>query len=346
MDSYGGVIQQNRVKCSASTSAGRPAPRAPRQRRWVAISEEAGRQLDRHSADSAGIEPRGKIQGNIIAGKTARLSTPYLQQKTKGMGMGKQMPALFSLADLKQADHDDEQQKADLRLALQTKCAANSARDEAAWKLLPLITLLSQQHGVCARDLERKLVSAFVEVCSVMREQALVVKLDELDEGRMVEHYRGGRTMNTAKMAYELAVKALRQGIKSADLPGFRTEVAKTLRNPVGRIMWSMIHAIVQGLMTKQGRVYWIRDLPSMQGTDVEPIRRRRPCFERDHLWLQWHDAGLKPAAIRDRWNAEYQQHGGPPLNKCKESARQVIKEGLKKARKERQEQKVSPLSP
>jgi hypothetical protein len=64
----------------------------------------------------------------------------------------------------------------------------------------------------------------------------------------------------------------------------------------------------------------------------------RRPCYERDHLWLQWEDEGLSPAKNRDRWNREYQQHGGATIGE-RRSGRDVVKEALKKARQERAEE-------
>lgn len=46
----------------------------------------------------------------------------------------------------------------------------------------------------------------------------------------------------------------------------------------------------------------------SGDGTSIEPQDEEtnlRPAYCRDHLWLDWYeDDNLKPAAIRDRWNA------------------------------------------
>jgi hypothetical protein len=62
----------------------------------------------------------------------------------------------------------------------------------------------------------------------------------------------------------------------------------------------------------------------------------RRPCYDRDHLWLRWHEEeGMNPAAIRDRWNREYQQHGGERIA-AKKRGLFVVIEGLKKAKEER----------
>jgi hypothetical protein len=57
----------------------------------------------------------------------------------------------------------------------------------------------------------------------------------------------------------------------------------------------------------------------------------RRACYRRDHLWLKWQDEEMRPAKIRDRWNREYQQHGGKPIGKGKNGLWTVY-QGLKKA--------------
>jgi hypothetical protein len=48
----------------------------------------------------------------------------------------------------------------------------------------------------------------------------------------------------------------------------------------------------------------------------LKPKQRR--CYARDHLWLSWADADaeMTPAKIRDRWNSEYKQHDGQPIEK------------------------------
>jgi hypothetical protein len=73
---------------------------------------------------------------------------------------------------------------------------------------------------------------------------------------------------------------------------------------------------------------------PAGCGAAATPCKR--PCYDRDHLWLTWADDGLRPAGIRDRWNKEYQLHGGKPV-RGKQVGAQVVKTGLKKARAERQ---------
>jgi hypothetical protein len=60
--------------------------------------------------------------------------------------------------------------------------------------------------------------------------------------------------------------------------------------------------------------------------------KKRRPRYDRDHLWLAWQEAGMKTAAIRDKWNREYpeQKIGGG------KSGYEVVKKGLRLARAER----------
>jgi hypothetical protein len=58
---------------------------------------------------------------------------------------------------------------------------------------------------------------------------------------------------------------------------------------------------------------------------------RRRPAFDRDHLWLKWRNEGLLPACIYRKWNAECGQHGGARV-----SDRRVVAQGIRKAKRER----------
>jgi hypothetical protein len=81
--------------------------------------------------------------------------------------------------------------------------------------------------------------------------------------------------------------------------------------------------------------------------THDEP-RKRRPAYERDHLWLQWHeDDRLGPAKIRDRWNRlsdEKRQAICPTASerivatdsKTMNAARALVKTAYRKAAKER----------
>ena len=58
---------------------------------------------------------------------------------------------------------------------------------------------------------------------------------------------------------------------------------------------------------------------------------KQRPCYDRDHQWLEWCQEGLTPAKIRDRWNKE-----NPDQSIAKgEHGRDVVKKGLKAAENE-----------
>ena len=70
---------------------------------------------------------------------------------------------------------------------------------------------------------------------------------------------------------------------------------------------------------------------------------RRRPAYERDHLWLKWRDVEeIGPAAIRDRWNGmsgEERKTICPRAANCigsGEPGREVVRKALKRARRER----------
>jgi hypothetical protein len=72
-----------------------------------------------------------------------------------------------------------------------------------------------------------------------------------------------------------------------------------------------------------------------------------RPAYKRDHLWLRWHEEGMGPAAIRDRWNmlsdAEREKTcpklpgrvGGADAE-SKKAGRATVITGLKKAKQEK----------
>jgi hypothetical protein len=62
-----------------------------------------------------------------------------------------------------------------------------------------------------------------------------------------------------------------------------------------------------------------------------------RPCYDRDHLWLRWREEGMKPAAIRNRWNQEYAQYGGDKIGTGRPGY-EVVKQALARARKEKQQ--------
>jgi hypothetical protein len=61
------------------------------------------------------------------------------------------------------------------------------------------------------------------------------------------------------------------------------------------------------------------------------PAGVKRPCAERDHTFLAWSEDGMKPAAIRDRWNKEHpKEHvgdGGP--------GRDIVKKGIRAAQQD-----------
>lgn len=62
--------------------------------------------------------------------------------------------------------------------------------------------------------------------------------------------------------------------------------------------------------------------------------RGRRRCHFRDHTWLNWYDSGLRPAAIRDKWNSE---NPDDKINEdTKENGRDTVILGIRKARLER----------
>jgi hypothetical protein len=57
-----------------------------------------------------------------------------------------------------------------------------------------------------------------------------------------------------------------------------------------------------------------------------------RPEYRRDHLWLQWREQGMMPAAIFKKWNAECSSYGGKTVR-----SRITVSQGISKAKKERE---------
>jgi hypothetical protein len=66
-----------------------------------------------------------------------------------------------------------------------------------------------------------------------------------------------------------------------------------------------------------------------------KPADGKRPCYDRDHQFLQWHEQGLGNAAIRDRWN---ERHPTAESIGQGRSGSDVVKQGLKKAKAEQKE--------
>jgi hypothetical protein len=72
-----------------------------------------------------------------------------------------------------------------------------------------------------------------------------------------------------------------------------------------------------------------------VEAPELPGAPRRRPMYDRDHLWLRWREEGLLPAAIFRKWNAEYGRHGDAPV-----SGRLVVTQGIQKAKRERGREK------
>ena len=78
--------------------------------------------------------------------------------------------------------------------------------------------------------------------------------------------------------------------------------------------------------------------------------KKGRPCYERDRLWLTWHESGerLTHAKIRDRWNGMLQHERNEASPSCSEtigsggSGTDVVKKGLKQALADRKKERES----
>jgi hypothetical protein len=88
--------------------------------------------------------------------------------------------------------------------------------------------------------------------------------------------------------------------------------------------LWEKWRLTQSGRLSPSGEPLSNKDDASVQANGDG---KTRPAFERDHLFLKWHEEGLKPAEIRVRWNKE---------NPKKPVKQPVVKQALKRAKGEK----------
>ena len=129
----------------------------------------------------------------------------------------------------------------------------------------------------------------------------------------------------------------------------FRTENTRNHSAPKRRVIEDQIVAARRGERSFEyfraaRHVAKLQEtLESDESTIEQEETGKRPAFDRDHLWLKWNEEeGLKPAAIRDRWNGmtDAERKGITVTTWQKigagNSGRAVVYDALKRAKREK----------
>jgi hypothetical protein len=170
----------------------------------------------------------------------------------------------IDLLTLEAMSKDHDARSANRRLLWQQEYSRLRQREEAAWKLLAAVTRLSQVAGECPwsnvpfdpNPFAGPLVEAFSEVCDVMRATNLGSELDQLDEEQMIAHYGQDKPPALARIGYQTAVTALREGIGKGTARSWKKRLGKTLESSAGRHLWYMVYPIVRGLLVGDHRLF------------------------------------------------------------------------------------------
>jgi hypothetical protein len=177
------------------------------------------------------------------------------------------MPKPVSAIDvvtLEAMSKDHDVLRANQRLVRQQEYSRLRQRDEAAWKLLDAVTRLSQVAGGCQWEnvpfdptpFAAPLVEAFSGVCAVMRAQDLGSELDSLNEEEMIALYGQDMQPALARLGYQTALTALREGMANGKTRSWKKQLAKTLESSAGRQLWYMAYPIVRGLLVGDHKLF------------------------------------------------------------------------------------------
>lgn len=260
-------------------------------------------------------------------------------------------PATFDLSAVDQANEEYVQREEQLLQQRRQEHSRWSQREAAARELLAAILEMEYaaadaQQGGDPFDHEafaESLPDAFFRACAVVREQGLADVLNVLDESRMVAYYGKKKDAALDTACYRAAVEVLSKTLAAGESATLARELAGTLKTSGGRHVWHMLRPIIQGLLVKSCELFrtdTIQEDPSAPAAAaVDPpgasVAKKRPCHDRDHLWLRWHEEErMGPAAIRDRWNQGH-QHPDDRISADKRGRATVIT-ALKKARCEK----------
>jgi hypothetical protein len=221
------------------------------------------------------------------------------------------MTSSFDPQALKSASKQFEEQQAIANCRWNQEYRRRQERENAAWSLAEAILRMDHDaHEIqfggkfVPKRHSRPVLSAFWDVCKIMQEQEFEVP--NFDEEKMLEVYGADRDHHLATLGYRQAVVLL-QKCSSAQFKKTKmieSELRATFHHIAGRHVWYMISPMVKGLFTEQGRVF-----PKSAGipqhlAHVTQFKGRNAT--RNMQWWTWHQAGMKPAAIRDCWNSAH----------------------------------------
>jgi hypothetical protein len=163
----------------------------------------------------------------------------------------------IDLSTLEPFSQDFETKEATRREKAQQQQAKQGKCETAAWKLLDAVQRLDEYAGMCRLDDQlfngkpyaAPLIEGFFEACTVMRENGLSSELDTLDEEQMVKVYGKDRDPNLARIGYQHALEALRQGIAQRGRSALEEQLKATVETIAGRHVWYMMRPVVRGLL-------------------------------------------------------------------------------------------------
>jgi hypothetical protein len=212
----------------------------------------------------------------------------------------------IDLLTLEAMSKDHEELSANRRVLRRQEHSHLRQRDEAAWKLLEAVTRLSQVAGECQWSNLRfdpspfaaPLIDAFGGVCDVMRAQNLGSELDQLDEEQMIAHYGQDKPPALARIGYQTALTALREGIANGQAGSWLKRLAKTLESSGGRHLWYMAYPIVRGLLVGDYRLFRRAEAagnPAAKELEEQADRTAAPSD----------DMGKRHLSDRQRWILE-----------------------------------------
>ncbi len=197
---------------------------------------------------------------------------------------------------------EDQQELLYRASELNRKLTESHQRDEAAWRLLVLLTSLAQSKGQ-PFDHTNDLVDAFFACCDVIKSHELLSQIDSLDEEKMVERYRNDLSKETAESAFRVAIEVLHQGVAHGRISETEKEIRSTIDNRDRRPLWSMMYCILRGLLAGDYQLFHNQELIPARYSNISQFKGQNA--ERNWQWYCWSEEGMSPAKIRDRWNKD-----------------------------------------
>jgi hypothetical protein len=126
------------------------------------------------------------------------------------------------------------------------------------------------------------------------------------------------------------AMRRVGEAVRAAQMWETGQESGSNPGHPLPRVVLPTLEEFVPYLESEV-RAFEAGPKENDPATDPTAVPSRRPCYDRDHLWLGWHRQGLGPAKIRDLWNAESPDYAIAQGA----SGRATVKQALRVARNE-----------